>query len=456
MKPTHTLAEYVLSEKFENFPERVIQQAKQMLLDNIGCAFGGYVTDVGKSLVEFAKGMGGNKETTIIGDGTKIPCLIGAGVNAQLSNILDFDETSKSGHLGSSTLQTALGVGEKIGSSGKRVIEAFVVGYEVANRISEAGDISKLKERGAIPRSSDVFGPAIATAKLLDLDIEQVKQTIGIAGGIAPTKNVRRLIDRPSHMIKTGNLWFCWSGIVAAFLALRGFIGPHDFLDGDKGFWSIFTDKVDFTTMTEKLGEYYYVSDQLQLKPWPTCRYIHPGIELVLDILEKEGIGPEDIEKITFKSAEFVCSPPYNEPKPREMWDGFWSVPWGIALAILGVEPGPDWWDKARFEDPVILSLAKKIKVEPLPEATKAFKKRGIEGLVGEVEVKVKGRVFKKKTEGVKGDPLRPMTEQEIIGKFKSLSRNVIDEKLTNKMIEMAKNFEAIEDISQVTRLFKP
>ncbi len=455
MRPTETLAEYVLMEKFENFPGRVIQRTKQMVLDNIGCAFGGYITETGKGLVEFAKEMGGNKETTIIGDGTKIPCMIGAGVNAQLANILDFDETSKSGHLGSSTLQAALGIGEKIGSSGKRIIEAFVTGYEVANRISEAGDISRLKERGAIPRSSDVFGPAIAAAKLLDLDLEEVKETIGIAGGIAPTKNIRRLIDRPSHMIKTGNLWFCWSGIVAALLARRGFKGPYDYLDGDRGYWSIFTDKVNFNIMTEKLGMYYYVSDQLQLKPWPTCRYIHPGIELVLDILEEKKIRPEDIEEIRFKSADFFCSPPYNEPKPREMWDGFWSVPWGLALAVLGVEPGPDWWAKEKFEDPAILNLAKKIKVEPLPEATKAFNTRGIERLVGQVEVKVKGRVFTRKTEGVKGDPRCPMTEQEVIGKFKGLVRNIIDEKQTNKIIEVVNNFEAVEDVNQITDLFK-
>lgn len=156
-----------------------------------------------------------------------------------------------------------------------------MIGYEVANRISEDRYISKLKERGAFPRSSGIFSPAIATAKLLDLDLEEVKRTIGIAIGIAPTKNFHRLMDRPSHVIRTGNLCFCWAGIVAPLLAQRGFKGPDNYLDGDKGYWSICTEKVDFYIMNEKLGVCNYVSGRLQLKPWPTCQYIHPGIELM-------------------------------------------------------------------------------------------------------------------------------------------------------------------------------
>ena len=455
MGVTDSLAKYVVDERIDNFPKEVVQRAKQMILDNIGCAFGGYVMDGGRILVNVVKQMGGNQDATIIGDGTKVSCMLGAGVNAQLANILDFDETGTRGHPGSSTCQAAIAVGEKLGASGKRVIEAFVTGYEVVSRIEESGDTSKLKERGVRINAGRLFGPAVAAARLLDLDHQQVKHTIAIAGSIAPIGNAGRLIDRPSHMIKNGNLWHCWLAIGAAFLAQGGFTGPYDYLDGRRGFWSPFTETVDFGRMTEKLGEYYYTSGQLQLKPWSTCRHTHPGIELVLDVLKEQKIGHDDIEKIKYKSHQFVCSPPYNEPKPKEMWDAFWSVPFAMALAILGVEPGPDWYAKERFDDSTVLNLAEKISVEPLPEATEAYVKRGIERLVGEIEVMARGEVYTKRTEGVKGDPQRPMSQEELNEKFTSLATRVISDKQIKDIINQVNNLEAVEDISTITALFK-
>lgn len=455
MSVTDSIAKYVVGEKFDNFPSGVVQRAKQMILDNIGCAFGGSIMEGGKILIDFAKEIGGNQEATLIGDGTKVPCMLGSGVNAQIANILDFDETSTRGHPGSITCQAAIAVGEKLGASGKRVIEAFVTGYEVVNRITEAGDISKLRQRRVIPHASHIFGPAVAAAKLLNLDHQQVKHTIGIAGEVAPSGNGGRLVDRPSHMIKDGNLWRCWAAISAAFIAQKGFTGPYDYLDGERGFWSLFTETVDFDHMTEKLGQYYYTSGQLQLKPWSTCRYTHPGIELVLHILKEQKINPEDIEKIKFKSHDFICSPPYDEPEPKEMWDAIWSVPFAMALAILGVKPGPDWYAKEIFDDPTILNLANKISLESLPEATEAFVERGIERLVGEVEVRAKGKVYTKHAEGVKGDPQRPMSQKELNEKFTSLAGRVISEKQIKDIINVVNNLEAVEDIRKVTALFK-
>jgi len=454
MGATDALANYAVEEKFDNFPKKVVQTAKQMILDNIGCAFGGYVMDGGKIVIDFAKEIGGNQETTIVGDGTKVSCILGAGVNAQLASILNFDET---GDIGSPTCQAAIAVGEKLGVSGKRIIEAFVTGYEVVRRIIESADISKLRQKRIIPSTGRLFGAAVAVAKLLNMDNHQLKNTIAIAGGIAPVGNGGRLVDRPSHMIKGGNLWQCWTAGSAAFLAQRGFTGPYDYLDGDRGYWSLFTDAVDFDCMTAKLGEYYYTSDQFQLKPWPACRSIHPGIELILDILKEQKIGFMDIEGIKFKSHKFACSPPYDEPKPRDIWDAVWSVPFSMAVAILGIEPGPDWYAKRNFDDPTILNLAKKISLEPLPEAGDGFLGGGGRRSVVELDVKVKGEVYTKRTEGIiKGDPQRPISQEELNKKFTSMARKVISEKQVESIINLINNLEAVEDIRNITVLFKP
>lgn len=237
---TQRLSEYVAKITFADLPANVIDGTKRLILDDIGCAFGGYVTKAGKILTDFALEIGGRGIATIIGSGTKVSCTLASGINAQMANILDFDETWKIGHPGSSIVQAGVAVGEHLGSNGKDVINAIVAGYEISTRIGEGVWHGRGLITNVRPLSWHVFGPAIVAAKLLNLDPQKINHTMGIAGGIAPMMNIKRLIDRPSNMIKAGNHWWCEAGINAAFLAGRGFKGIPDLLDGEgaTGLWS--------------------------------------------------------------------------------------------------------------------------------------------------------------------------------------------------------------------------
>ncbi len=452
---TQVLSEYVEQATFAVLPTDAIKCARNLILDNLGCALGGYASKAGKLLSSFGKELGGKGPSTIIGAGTRVSCGVASGVNAQLANILDFDETWKIGHPGSSIVQTGIAVGEHLGASGKEIINAIVLGYEVSTRIGAGvwhgkGLVSKVR-----PMSWHVYGPAITAAKLLNLNSTKINQTIGIAGGIAPTMNINRLIDRPSHMIKAGNLWWCQAGISAAFLADKGFVGISNWLDGDRGYWTMVSDSCNWDAMVRGLGTEYRIASEMQLKPWPTCRHIHSGIDLTLKIIQDENLAPNDIEEIVFKSYALVCSPPYNEPQPAEMWDAFWSVPWGITMAVLGIEPGPAWYSDEKFHDQSILGMARKIKIEPLEEATKAYMERGIERAIAEVSIRANGITYTRKQQGIKGDPDKPLSKSELETKFVTLAHEVIGEKQAGSIIARVNSFESLRNMRPVTRLLK-
>ncbi|MDB4443948.1 MmgE/PrpD family protein [bacterium] len=451
---TRVLADYVAGATFEQLPKEVVNSTKRLILDDIGCALGGFTMSGGKILIDFAKELGGDREATIIGEGKKVSCILAAGVNAQMAGVLDFNENWKVGHVGSAIAEAGISVGERLGSNGSDIINAIVVGYETSTRIAEGVWSRQRMASKFRPNSWQVFGPAITAAKLLNLDADKIAQTIGIAGGIAPTLNVLRAMERPSHMIKTGDFWWCWAGITAAFLAWKGFAGIPYWLDGDKGYWTMISDTCNWEAMTHGLGVDYHIVNHIHFKPWSTCRHMHCGLELTLNILRDERLNPDDIEKILFKSHSLVCSPPFDDPRPIEIWDAVFSVPWSISLAAYGHQPGPDWYAEERFRDTKIINLAEKVKLQPLAEADKSFQEKGLPGAIAEVTLKARGKVYTRRQEGMKGSPQRPLSDTELKNKFRSLALRVVSEDQTEKLIENISRFEGLDNVKTLTTLF--
>lgn len=456
-KVTEALARYIAQAAYAELPDEVVRKAKLLILDNIGCALGGCVTDTGKVLTSFGKEVSDKAESTIVGDGARVSCMVAAGVNAQMANVLNFDDTTITGHPGSAIVQTALALGECLGVGGKEIIAATVVGYEVTDRIGAGAPTHTPKLRTtpyAIPVAQHVFGPAAVAAKMLGLDAEQANHAIGIAGAIAPTFNLKRISSKPASPTKTGNLWNCYTGMSAAFLARGGFGGPADYLDGPMGFWAVFADEVDFAAMAAGLGE-RYLTTEVQIKPWATCRFNSAPIELVSRIMQEEGLERQDIEWIKVKANARAAALPFTERRPSEMWDAFYSTPWAIAMAVLGQVSGQDWYGKEKFNDPEVLEVTDKVSIEMLPEADRILKERGISKAAPcEVEIRAKGRTYARRATGAKGDSDQPMTAEEVEAKFRSLAVKCLSEGQSETLIQTVATLED-RPASELARLLK-
>lgn len=69
MKPTEILADFLIRTSFEEIPPEAFQRSKWAILDVIAVSFAGLQHEVGKTIVAFAKEMGGRPAATILGDG---------------------------------------------------------------------------------------------------------------------------------------------------------------------------------------------------------------------------------------------------------------------------------------------------------------------------------------------------------------------------------------------------
>jgi 2-methylcitrate dehydratase PrpD len=141
MSAGERLAEYVHESQFDGFPTVVIERAKELILDSVGCALGATQTDIGRSYINLAMDLAGKAESTVAGSGMRISALHAAYVNTQLANLLDFDDTYDvyhPGHPGCLIVQSALAMAEAIGATGEELLTSVILGYEVSLRVGHA------------------------------------------------------------------------------------------------------------------------------------------------------------------------------------------------------------------------------------------------------------------------------------------------------------------------------
>ena len=352
MSVTEKLATYIVNATFEDIPPEAVEKTKELILDDIGNAIGGSVLKSGEIIIQWAKNISGVPESTIISDGIKVPAGIASGVNTQLSMANDFMETYKNrGHPGSAMVMTALAMGERQKASGKDLITAICAAYDVTGRIIDATDPTPDFRRKVWNENWHCCGSLFVAMKLLRLNLQKAKNAMGMGLGNAPTTNVHNILNVPASMSKCGNQFHSFVGINAAILADLGYTGYYEILDGPYSYWTTISDMNRKDLYTKDLGNDFYITSGMAFKPWSTCRWAQPGIESLLDIMEKEKLNPLDIDEVVYHAHEKITNYPYDNIHPENPEDAYWSVPWALGNAALGYVPGPAWYIDDRFND---------------------------------------------------------------------------------------------------------
>jgi 2-methylcitrate dehydratase PrpD len=456
LSATETLVNFTVGLRYEDLPAEVVEKAKLCLLDSLGCGLAGRRTRLGRVIVEHVKETGGARQATLIGDRTKVPCAQAAFANSAMINALDYDETFENhGHPGSSLIPAALSVGEHLRVSGRELIEAMVAGYEISTRIGAAIQPS----RG---RMSEVwfcgtwhtFGPAAAAGKLLRLDSLQMANAFGIAGATSPipTGGPGGWGPRPQTWVKEPTAWPAYEGVLAAQLAKRGFKGNRIILDGKLGFWRMAgSDQCDFDAMVKGLGSIYRILD-ISFKPYSSCRWTHSTLDAVKELAESNKLAPERIREVVVRTFPQHITD-LTDYEPATLVDGEMSTPYTVAMVLLGIKPGPDWFSDRTLRDPKALSLAKKVKIEVDDEATRIFVKD--RKMVSTVQISIDdGQRLTARKEYAKGDPKNPMTKDELLEKFRTLAKQTLTASKTEKLACAIEGIETTGNISSLALRF--
>jgi 2-methylcitrate dehydratase PrpD len=203
--------------------------------------------------------------------------------------------------------------------------------------------------------------------------------------------------------------------------------------------------------MTEGLGEKYTINE-VYFKPYACCRINHGPVEIVLDLADRHRPKPEDVEAILVKVHDFAASVPGQiraDPEGNFLHCQF-SMSYCVAVALMDGQVGLEQFNPERIKDPKVHQLARCVKVVADPEMERlwpAYRPAFVEILMKNGQ-KLTGRV-----DYPKGDPRKPMSEEELLKKFEGLASHVLTGEKLKRVSSIVLDLEKITEVGELVGL---
>lgn len=428
---TAALAQYIVDARLDRCPPEVARKAALCLLDSIGCSAAGSHSRRGEILFSLLTPMS-DGGVQVVGRDRRTTPYEAVFYNALTANFLELDDSyDRPGsilfaHAGANIIPPVLALAEMRAVSGREVLEAIVVGYEVCLRVGAAIQPSYRRAMEEVwgCATFQTFGSVAAAAKLMQLDLEQTLNALGIAGATAPVPSTLKVWREDHPDMHNGYGWAAEAGLRAALMAERGYTAPQDILDGNNGFWRMYgSDQCDFDLFTQDLGTRHLVLD-VTFKPWPACRWEHPVMDAGKALTEAEGLSlrtAQDIDrvrKITVRIFEQATRNPYANYNPRTLLEGQFSTPFCAAASLLGLWPDEALFRSGTMADPRLAALMAKIDLQVDPTAEAAFPGNGGDSLSAGMTVEMQDRIYDVFIPFPFGDHRNPMDLDDLTAKF--------------------------------------
>ena len=448
---TKVLSKFVKETTFEKLPKKDIDRMKMIILETIGCIVLGSQNTTGKTLRKAIETLGGNGKATVFGTHLKTSPQNAALINGSMGHHYEYDDGISPAmglHAGIAITPAAMATGETIGASGKELICAMIIGYEIACRIGRAiGEEEGYRTSHSTPLLGS-FGATVATCKLLGLDLNEINNAIGICGSLVSIAPLEPFIG--GAMVK--DMYGGWPSFYGAFVALLaqcGVTGLLNILEAKLGFFQVITGgHYNLNKLIDGLGKNYVWTEGHYFKPHAACRAVHLVTECIYNIKKKERINIEKIKDIIVIAKPEIVSLARGGAKPKNDIQAKISVHYSIAVALIlrGNHLSIDTYKDEYLHDPKILNLAEKVRVVSSSEST-VFHVHGhgpVEIIITFKDGTFRREVFNKETS---------LEIEKIPNKFKELTSKVFPEKKILQIINMVSKLEKIGDIRLLTKL---
>lgn len=430
---THTdmVMRFVKETRWSCLSSEIQQQSKRCLIDSLGAMLSGMQSPVVQTMRRIATSQLKADGATIFVSGVRCSVAGAALVNGFAGNALDIDDGHRlvKGHPGSCILPVILAASEIVsGCSGKKFLEAMVVGYEVGIR---AGLIRhNLYETYHSSGSWGAIGGAAAAGKILNLNKTTLTHALGVAEYHAPIGPMMKGIKTPS-MGKDSIGWGAFVAMMSVLMAREGFTGIQP----------IFEDTPD-SLLIEGLGEDYKIME-LYFKPYAACRWAQPAIEGVLRITHRSGVSLDDIDRIrVFTFAEAAA---LNLGYPKNTEEAQYSMSFPIAAALVDGEIGPDQVSEPGIFDEDIKNMMRKVEVLVEDRFQREFPERAL----AEVHIiKRDGEILNSGVVSARWESGNDApTDEELEKKFFWLVKPVLGEGKAERLVKMIWQFDSITDL---------
>lgn len=397
-------------------PEHVEHAARRHIVDAVGNAIAGRRAGAVDHVVQEALSYTAPATATVFGSSERVPTAMAALANGALIHALDFDDTHAGAliHGSAAVLPAVLAAAQEHDAGLGDVVAAFVAGLEATMRIGRVVPHG-FHARGFHATSVvGVFGATLAAARIAGLDEDTAVDALGIAGSQAAGS--LQFLDTGSSTKQLHPGLAGMSALLSVRLAERGATGPDSILEGRYGlFQSHLGTEVDVATVLAGLGDEWETT-QMTMKPYPVCQLSHATLDAVRPLLPQ--LAADAIEEIEVhippESMPVVAEPAAQKQRPRSTYEAKFSVQWDVAALVVDHRLTIEHFTEEQIHRSDVADLAARVTVAPAP----------FDGVPadapGEITVRLKdGRMLNNTVAASSGSPARPMTDAEVLEKFR-------------------------------------
>jgi 2-methylcitrate dehydratase PrpD len=410
------LAELIVGTQAADLPAEVLEAAGGFLLDWLGCAIAGLPSEQGQALLRHAEQQPAGLVSTLglaIGRSPQVAALH----NGAVSHITEMDDVDRASviHPGAVVIPAALAIGERLQASGRQVLAAIVIGYEIAIRVGESvGKTHYFHWHNT--STCGVFGAAAAAGWLLGLTREQLVWALGNAGTQACGLWQFIQDGTMSKHLHAGRA--AASGVLAAELAECGFTGPRQIFEGSQGFWAATAPDGDQSAALRDLGRAPWKLPGVSIKPYPSCRHTHAAVDAALALRERAGQPKaEDVARLEIEGYHSILDLCDN-PNPNSLYAAKFSVHYTAARALLDGQLRLNDFGDAERADPRVRAVMARTTARIDPALDALYPAQFPARLTLTLQ---DGRRLTEEVLAPKGDPENALTRAELEAKFRGM-----------------------------------
>ncbi|MCQ2554846.1 MAG: MmgE/PrpD family protein [Clostridia bacterium] len=417
------------------FTDQAIYLAKRSIIDSWGAMVIGAETKC-VQMAESVLPKGGN--CTVIGSGHKVENRDAAFINGVSGHELELDDTSSSnlGHPTIIALPALIALAEERGCTGKKFLEAFLVTTEVECKVGRIIAKELHKNGWHCTTITGVIGVAAGCAYMMDLDLQKTQYAIGIAASLAC--GVRDNFGTQTKSIHVGSC--CELGLKAALLAEAGFTSSETALEGKEGYiyeyGRIRAEGDEFEKILLSMGHDWDIcAPGFTLKRWPSCSSTHRPTDAIMDVIARDGIKVEDIERIEAHGEEAK-----------------FSVGFQVALFLYGFENMPYNYKPEIIMRPEIQEIINKTFYYEEPKYNDRPSEMGV-GPADVIVVTKDGAEHKKTRNFPVGHLTDPISDEGLYEKYMTCTKKFLGEEKAEKLYKKILGLEEVQDIRELVEL---